>query len=149
MPVPQWVGKCYRLLVGQCNIPQRARSTELCCPLLTQASVNAVYAGPLVQDKGLDERTEKKGAAATIEGSNIAGQDAGEVGSLLAFYCITKKATDAPPNFFFWCEALREALDRLQRPQTHSFGWRIYSLFCNSNKNVSAHLPVQNPCLVG
>lgn len=39
----------------------------------------AVYAGPLVQDKGLDERTEKKGAAATIEGSNIAGQDAGEV----------------------------------------------------------------------
>lgn len=51
--------------------------------------MNAVYAqssGPLVQppgSKSIDERTAQKGAAATIEGSDIGGQDAGDVSLLI------------------------------------------------------------------
>ncbi|KAK9817513.1 hypothetical protein WJX74_002779 [Apatococcus lobatus] len=49
---------------------------------LMPAAVSAQGIGPLIQppgSKSIDERTEQKGAAATIEGSDIGGQDAGDV----------------------------------------------------------------------
>ena len=55
------------------------------------AAVNAQGVQPLVQppgSKSIDERTEQKGAAATIEGSDIGGQDAGEVYTAPPLPCV-------------------------------------------------------------